>query len=113
MALFEPVQTYSPHDNELSKAVDGLIPKSLDDLIRINRQMCSLVLSSQEDLDELPALVDSLNSSKATHIIACDMSLLVQNRICPLSHSVEVVRTMSPFFRTCGLIFFMFLNSRL
>ncbi len=46
--------------NSLEQAVKELIPKSLDEIIRTNRDKCSLSLSTSEELDELPMIVEAM-----------------------------------------------------
>lgn len=50
--------------NSLEQAVKELIPKSLDEIIRANRDTCSLSLSTSEELDELPMIVEVMAHPK-------------------------------------------------
>ena len=56
--------THSHDDNELSQVIKEMIPKSLDDIIRANRNLCTLALSTQEQLGKLPAIVQTLENPK-------------------------------------------------
>lgn len=49
--------THSHDDNELTQAINEMIPKSLDDIVRANRHLCTLALSTLGQLGELPAIV--------------------------------------------------------
>lgn len=51
--------------NELEQAINELIPKSLDDIIRAKRDECSLSLSTREDLNELPMIVEVAEKPKS------------------------------------------------
>ncbi len=44
--------------NTANQALNELIPESLDDIIRANRDECSLSLSTVHDLAELPMIVE-------------------------------------------------------
>lgn len=50
--------------NPLEQAVKELIPKSLDEIIRSNRDKCSLSLSTSDALDKLPMIVEVVENQK-------------------------------------------------
>ena len=47
--------------------LDNILPKSLDDIIRANRDKCSLSLSTREELAELPSIVEMMDDQKPIH----------------------------------------------
>lgn len=47
--------------------MDKIRPKSLDDIIRANRDKCSLSLSTKEELAELPSIVEMMADQKPVH----------------------------------------------
>ena len=51
--------------NAINQAINEKIPKSLDDIIRSNREECSLSLSTSEEIDELPAMVEVVVNQKS------------------------------------------------
>lgn len=51
--------------NELNQAINELVPKSLDDIIRAKRDECSLSLSTGDDLAELPMIVEVVANQKS------------------------------------------------
>lgn len=44
--------------NTANQVLSELLPKSLDDIIRANRDECSLSLSTSDDLDKLPPMLE-------------------------------------------------------
>jgi hypothetical protein len=51
--------------NELNHAINELVPKSLDDIIRAKRDECSLSLSTGDDLAALPMIVEVVANQKS------------------------------------------------
>jgi hypothetical protein len=51
--------------NAINQGISELIPKSLDDIIRANREESSLSLSTNEELDKLPAIVEVVANQKS------------------------------------------------
>lgn len=51
--------------NAAIQVLNELIPKSLDDIIRANRGECSLSLSTSDDLDELPMIIEVVAKQKS------------------------------------------------
>lgn len=49
------------------QVMDEIRPKSLDDIIRANRDKCSLSLSTKEELAELPSIVEIMADPKPVH----------------------------------------------
>lgn len=47
-----------------NQGIEAQIPASLDEIIRENRDICSLHLSTPEDLAELPAIVEMMANPK-------------------------------------------------
>ncbi len=49
----------------VNQALNEFIPKSLDDIIRANKDECSLSLSTGDDLAELPMIVEVVANQKS------------------------------------------------
>ncbi|ADE11336.1 hypothetical protein Slit_1098 [Sideroxydans lithotrophicus ES-1] len=71
--------THSHDDNELTQAINEMIPKSLDDIIRANRHLCILTLSTEGQLGELPPIVQSLRNPKAINATLSDWRFICLN----------------------------------
>lgn len=56
---------------DMSK-LNNLLPKSLDDIIRKNRHLCSLRLSAHAELDALPSMITLINNQRQVRATISD-----------------------------------------
>lgn len=67
-------------DNAAKKGLKDAIPSSLDGIIRANRDICSLYLSTPAELGELPAIVELMGDQKHVSAVLNEWRFICLNR---------------------------------
>jgi hypothetical protein len=64
-------------NRQLEKAIEDMLPKSVDDIIRVHRDRCSIrLVGNQELMSALPSMVSKLNVQKPVKAILDDWRII-------------------------------------